>query len=435
MAARYLSHPLHTFVPRKDTVGVDEQTAFTEEEYDGIQCVVAGNGSGKTYCAAYKLARFLAETEPPDRYTPFWILSKNMEQATGNCWAQNLATFLTDEYIQDIRWHNKTQGLPKSIILKPKNGKSFVLEFKSYDMSQDRLMGANIIGFWTDESCPWPILVELIARCRKWKGPRIYTLTPLSPDVDLEKAYNDKKDGWKFYRFNTVKALEAGHVDPNYVRHIEENEMEELIETRLSGAFASWAGLIFKNFSLNIHVIDPIDIPRTFIRMRGIDFGWSHETACVWAARDPNNKKYYITQEYYKDQGSLEQHVLAINEGWEYSNPCYGATYTDWQAAQMRHEFAIRGIPNLPADKWVLPGIGRMQALFRQKRLFIFKNCEKLIEQVRIYAWDPKKMDQPIKKNDDLVDSLRYICYSDRAELQPTGVNFERPRFAKPHKF
>lgn len=422
---QYLNSPFLQFSPRPDNILLgDEQTAFCNSEFDGLSCILAGNGAGKSYCCGWKIANFLLNTEAPEWNTPFWICSKSMDMVTSNCWRQNLSQFIGDDYIQKIHWHNQARGQPRAVILKsPKNNmRNYMIEFKSYDMNRSSLQGANIIGFWCDEQCGMDILNEITARTRKWElgGTKFYTLTPLEPDIDLERIYNDKENypSWKFFRFNSKCAADAGHITQSYIKQITENEIDELIETRITGAFASYKGQIYKNFNASVHIIDPIDLPRQWSRVAGLDFGFDDPTAAVFAAKNPDGT-YYIYQEYMESRTTIEEHVDAINMIWKKDSAIYLDIWADQAAGVERNEFATRGLSTRAASKSVTTGIAAVSNMLRTNKLFIFKNCENLIQQLKLYRWNPTHPGKVMKQNDHLCDALRYLVFSEQKELKP----------------
>lgn len=429
-------NPLYKFQPRPDAPEqFDQQASFVNDRKPGIMCCISGNGAGKSFSCSYKVAKFLLDTPPPEPNTPFWVLSQSMDLVTDSCWSQNLSHFIGHDQIHDVVWFRQAKNQPKSIVLKPhKNGNNYILELKSYDMDRKALQGANIIGFWADEQCPQPILREVLARTRKWNypGSKLYTLTPLTPDPDPESLqyifeHQDEYPTWSFYRQNTRlnKTL-----DPNYVKLIEENEVSALVETRLTGAFANFQGAVYPQFDTKKHVIKPIDINRNWLHIRGLDLGFSHATCCLWCAVDQITKTYYIYKEYLKTKTSVEDHVREINEGWN-SLSVRGHTYADPAAAATLHEFRLRGLNTVPANKDILAGIANVQTLLREPvKLFIFDTCPTLISQIRNYVWDKDKYDRPTKVNDDAVDALRYLVRSHQLGLE----NFKVETVKRPEK-
>lgn len=425
--------PAIEFTPRPDNPEqLDQQTSFWADRSDAIICCLAGNGAGKTLEGTARVARFLRETPPPERNTPFWIASQNMEMATSVCWGQNLSRFVPPSEIQDIVWYSAAKGLPRTVVLRPhRNGNNYLIEFKSYDQGRQALQGSNIIGFYCDEQCPFEVLTELLARTRKWRTSfRQYTCTPLTPDPKLEEIYNEREryPDWHFYRMNT-RLNDA--INSDFVRQIEANELAELVETRLTGCFAVYQGSIYKDLNLKTHVIEPFEIPRAWTIYRGIDLGWSHGTACVWVAKDLEGR-HYVFKEYLKSQTSIEAHVAAINEGWD-EFPIKGGTWIDSANAQVVAEMELRGLRAAPAVKEVKAGIGTIQSLLRpgpdgKPKLYIFRTCENLIRQLRTYVWDEKRLDEPKKETAtylmDVADALRYALHS----ASQTAIKYEALR-------
>ena len=432
LALKLAQNPLYQFRPRPDRPErLDQQTSFFEDRFPGLACCLAGNGAGKSYVGAAKVASFLLNMPPPERNTPFWVASTTIDLSTSNCWGQNLSIFIPKDAIHDVVWYSATRQLPKAVILKPwKSGHNYVLEFKSYDQSRERLQAANIVGFWLDEQCPFDVLMEVWARTRKWDypGSKLYTLTPVEPDQRLEQLYQEPPESWRFYRMNTRC---NNTLDPSFVRQLEENEIKELVETRLTGAFALYEGAVYKSFSTRMHVVKPFEMPRSWLHVRGLDLGWDHPTACVWAARDLEGR-YHVYREYLKSQTSVEDHVREINEGWDKAE-VRGHTYADPAAAQTLHEFSMRGLDTAPANKDVLAGIATVQSLLRpdeqgKPKLYVCDNCPNLIGQIRSYVWDGKEQDKPKKENDDLADALRYLCHSHKLDQE---MNWKPPVITK----
>jgi phage terminase large subunit-like protein len=437
LAFSLINDPLFRFEPRADQPELlDQQTSFYTDQFPGIACVVAGNGSGKSYCCSAKLARFIQETPPPEPNTPVWVISQTMEVVTKNCWGQNLKNFIPPDRIKSVVWYREGPGWPRLVVLKPHaNGNNYVIEFKSYDQGRQALQAANIAAFMLDEQCPMDLLNEVLARTRKWNypGSKLYTLTPIEPDPDLEERFSkpDQYPTWRFYRMNTRVAAEAGHVTQDYVKHLEENEIPGLVETRLTGAFARYEGMVYPSFGKD-HIIDPIKLEKNWLRIRGLDLGWNHGTACIWAARD-HDGRYYVYREYNRAQTSIEDHVNAINgpgdglnpEAWD-DYPNKGSTYADPANPQVLHEFAQRGLATVIANKDREAGFATVRSLLRpgpdgKPMLVVFNNCTTLINQMRQYVYD-RVTGKPIKETDnrlfDTVDALRYVCHSYQMDTQ-----------------
>lgn len=437
---QYLSNPLHTFKPRPNRPDLlDEQEAFCTERFDGVSCVWAGTGSGKTHCSAYKAARLILDTPPTRRNQLYWIASKTMKQTCRALWADKLAPYL-EPFVRDYKWYSAKDQLPQSVILNPHpNGNNWQIELLSYDQGRERFQGfSTVAGFWLSEQAPWDIFVEILARCREYKipGSKIYEFTYLTPDLNLLEIFNhpEKHPDWRIYRMNLAcnDKLAAG-----YKETLLANCPEEERETRLTGTPAVFEGQIFKSFRPAVHVIEPFDVPAHWERNRCIDYGWGDATCCLYSARDPDSGTIYITGEYYRSQASIAEHAAAMNEGWATGRQ-YGVTWIDPRAGQWLEEYRLAGIDDLqpaPAHD-ILHGIAVVQRYLRgdgtKPRLLIFRTCHKLVEQLTTYHWSRLQPNKPASHQEDhACDTLRYLCLAIDTEsdgLPLIGMQVRRPQ-------
>lgn len=441
LANKFLSYPIYTFAPRPDRPELlDEQTSFVNDKSTGIICCVAGTGSGKSVCAAYKVVKFLLETPPPRSNTPFYVVSQNLEMSACVCWREKIKSFLPPESIKTITWHSLSRDMPTSVRLKDHaNGNNWTIEIKSYDQDRQRLQASSIGGFWCDEQISLDLLTEIWGRCRDYDfpGSKIYTLTPLQPDPELEMRYNEQERfrDWKFYRMNTdCNTLLAKSWRENYL----DNVVEELRETRRTGAFASFVGAVYQQFNGKVHVVEPRELPRSWYHARAIDFGSNHPTVCLWGARD-NDGRWWIYDEYFAAKPTAEEHVEAINQVyWDEGNPAYGATWGDPSALSIIKEFTKYGLSIKPANNEVLNGIATVQRHLRiaadgKPKLYITSNCKNLIKEMRTYSWHPHLKDKPLKQEDDCADSLRYLLASEeKSAIKPWQPIKLQERVASP---
>ena len=65
------------------------------------------------------------------------------------------------------------------------------------------------------------------------------------------------------------------------------------------GVWASAEGLVFEQFSPEIHIIENFEIPKDWTRYLSIDWGFRNPASCIWWARD-KDKRLYAYKEIYK---------------------------------------------------------------------------------------------------------------------------------------
>jgi phage terminase large subunit len=81
-------------------------------------------------------------------------------------------------------------------------------------------------------------------------------------------------------------------------------------------------------------------------------------------------------------------------------------------------EYADYGVVTIAGQNSVVAGLQRVKGLLVDQRLAITVNCENLIDQFRKYRWQTAKrgenegVEAPVKKDDHLLDALRYAVMS-----------------------
>jgi len=68
----------------------------------------------------------------------------------------------------------------------------------------------------------------------------------------------------------------------------------------LEGNWDITEGAAFVEFDTEVHVIPPFEIPIGWERVKGIDYGYASESACIWAAVDPSDGTLIVYRELYK---------------------------------------------------------------------------------------------------------------------------------------
>lgn len=61
-----------------------------------------------------------------------------------------------------------------------------------------------------------------------------------------------------------------------------------------------------------MHVVPPFNIPLSWPRGRGLDFGLVDETVCVWGAMDPIQEVFWVYRTYHDNQLAASEHARRI---------------------------------------------------------------------------------------------------------------------------
>lgn len=122
------------------------------------------------------------------------------------------------------------------------------------------------------------------------------------------KTWVDSRRRFEVMTKQYIPALvtENPHINDSYIRELEQKP-ESLRRALLLGEWDAFEGQVFIEFTddpshymdrKNTHVIEPFDIPDTWKRYRGFDWGYVTPFAVIWAAVSPD-KRVYVYREYY----------------------------------------------------------------------------------------------------------------------------------------
>jgi phage terminase large subunit len=177
------------------------------------------------------------------------------------------------------------------------------------------------------------------------------------------------------------------------------------------GQFVHREGLVYNEFEPDLHVVPAFEIPASWPKFAGLDFGYSMPSAVICIAEDPDNHIFYVYKEYYKTEPSLKAIAQFIqNEGLKY---VLADNQGAQQIAELQRYYGCRNIHQ--ADKAVDIGLQRIRALLKQNRLKFFDGrCVNTVGEIETYHYaansleKPDGKDKPVKKNDHAMDALRY---------------------------
>lgn len=230
------------------------------------------------------------------------------------------------------------------------------------------------------------------------------TLNPAFPTAEFERA-RERMPHWRFAMFHL-------------------------------GQFERPAGLIYADFDDRLreeggHVVTPFDIPDTWVRHVGLDFGGVH-TAVLHLAHEPESGAYYVYQESLSGGRTTRAHAADLQR--TLAGLTVGSIYGgSGSEDQQRLDWTDAGVyVNEPPIRDVEAGIDRVVELFRTRRLFIFASCHGLLDELGSYSRVLDEQSQPTERIRDketyhYLDSLRYvtsglmgpIAYGSTVEREP----------------
>ena len=200
----------------------------------------------------------------------------------------------------------------------------------------------------------------------------------------------------------------------------------------LEGNWEVNEGAAFTEFDKDVHVITPFEIPISWERIKGIDYGYASESACIWGAVDSSDGTLIIYRELY------QKNLTGVDLGeritqMELSDP-YAVQGVLDTAAWARTgttgptvgESLIRAGHKLRrADKNRIQGKIQIHEYLKlqqtgRPRLQIFNTCPNLIRELQAIPLDKSNPeDVDTHAPDHAYDALRYLIMS-RPRIQDT---------------
>ena len=184
-------------------------------------------------------------------------------------------------------------------------------------------------------------------------------------------------------------------------------------------------GAAFTEFSLENHVIPPFQIPIHWDRVKGVDYGYASESACIWAAIDPSDGTLIVYRELYR-KGLTGQDLGTIITEMEVEDPFSVQGVLDTAAwsrtgttgPTVGETLVRQGHKLRRADKNRIQGKIQIHEYLRlqpsgRPRLQIFSSCPSLIRELQSIPLDKSNPeDVNTHAPDHAYDALRYLIMS-----------------------
>lgn len=200
----------------------------------------------------------------------------------------------------------------------------------------------------------------------------------------------------------------------------------------LEGNWDVAEGAAFTEFNPAYHIITPFDIPMHWERVKGIDYGYASESACIWGAVDPQDGTLIIYRELYR-KGLLATELADMISNMELSDPmsvpgvldtaCWNRTGVG--GPTVGETLVKAGHKLRRADKNRIQGKIQIHEYLKlqqsgRPRIQIFNTCPNLIRELQSIPLDKSNPeDVDTHAQDHAYDALRYLIMS-------------RPRYVDP---
>lgn len=408
----------------------------------------AANQAGKTLAASMELAMHLTGRYPAD-----W---------PGRRWARPIATWAASETAQTTRdniqrlvlgrpgeWGTGSipadalldrssargvAGLVDTVRVRHSSGGVSTLTFKTYDQGRERWQGETLDLVAFDEEPPLDIYLEGLTRTNATSGRVWLTFTPLlgMSDVVRRFLYESSID-----RLDINMTIEdALHYTPDERARIIASYPAHERDARVKGIPILGSGRIFPVVEESI-TFDAMAFPKHWPALAGLDFGWDHPTAAVWARWDRDSDTVYLYDCYRVKEATPIIHAAALKArgAWiPMAWPHDGLQHSKDSGEPLADQYRRQGVNMLPEyaqheDGSIGVEAGLMAMLDRMYtgRLKVARHLADWWEEFRLYH---RKDGKVVKEYDDLMSASRYLCMS----LRFARYEDERPEITLQRK-
>ena len=424
---------------------------------------IASNRSGKSEANVIEVIRYALGMNPhrPDIPVPNtgWVIS------------------VSNEAQREILQPKFEKYMPKGIIAKTRlrpNGvwdqlvltNGSIIGFKSCEMDRKVLQGVALNYASFDEEPEKDVYDEVKMRLADYMGDLWATMTPvngLTWTYDTWVDAETKIKGVEVFgasMWDNAKSV-GGYIEDEEIRRLEAEIADPIMRRiRLYGEYHSQVGRIYKSFDRRTHGVQ--DLPQHFWNQDGtlshnydyyvgIDTGRCFAAVFVLVDYFGN---IWIFDEYYGEDKPINVHARAL------LNLC--TTYGIWPefiidpSSQFTLDLAEQGINCLRGDNEVLKGIEAVQQYMTVRTdrpkgwqyanphfFVVLPRCKEFLREISRYQWDSpaqtgsaagEKKNQPRKKDDHLMDSVRYVCVTHPDPARPPeGEEDARPISSRIH--
>ena len=283
------------------------------------------------------------------------------------------------------------------------------------EKSKDKIQGRTLAGVYGDEVPLWPeSFFNMMLSGLSIKGAKFFgTANPESPRHWLKVKFLDREKELNLKSFHFTLD-DNPSIDPEYVADLKKEYVGLWYSRYILGLWVAATGAVYSEFDINQNVVQ--ELPEKFDKIYvSVDYGTANPTCFLAFGRAKG--KWYVYKEYYYDsrkegkQKTDKQYADDLVKFLDGKFP--QKVLVDPSASSFINEVrSLRKYRIGFAQNEVLDGIRLTAKSLANEDLFIYKNCNKLIEEIQAYTWDEKAqeigIDKPTKVNDHCCDALRY---------------------------
>jgi hypothetical protein len=362
------------------------------------------------------------------------VLGEDYEKAIGQTLLPKFFRFLRPELIASKR--KNQSGVVNQIILMD----GTVIDFLTYQQASDTMEGwdGHIAAY--DEPPPRDMYIANARGLIDHNGISLFAMTPLKEPWIADEIANSPSGDTKTFVLNTY---DNPYLDAKTIKAFEDKLNDDEKQTRIHGKFLHLQGLVFKEFNMLEHVIEPFTMPRSWTTYVAIDTHPRTEQALLFVVVDNRGQVYSVHEifehgtpedvaewiiEYHANQRKI--HMAVIEPGSQGDSQRGDTTFRIIEKALAAHH-----IPLELGSKDLAGGILQVRQMLKtpNKRpaLFVFNHLARLVFEFTHYIWDDWKArsssktekQRPRDKDDHMIENLRRLIQHPVTYVDPGHVS------------
>lgn len=339
--------------------------------------------------------------------------------------------YIPQSTILDTTRRSGVSGALDSITVRHVSGGTSTLLFKAYEQGRGKWQANTVHYVWFDEEPPEDVYFEGITRTNATAGLIAVTFTPLKGISSVVARYTREMSPDR--EVITMTIDDAEHYTPEERQRIIDSYPAHEREARTKGVPSLGSGRIFPVMEETI-VIEPRKIPKHWVRIGGLDFGWDHPTAAVELAWDRDADVIYVTKNYRQRQATPVMHAAAVKPwgiwlpwAWPHdgnNDTAAGenlATQYKDQGLNMLSERATFDDGSNSVEAGLMDMLDRMQT----GRWKVFSTCVEWLDEFRLYH---RKDGKVVKELDDTISASRYALMMKRYAENEAVYEYSPPK-------
>ena len=363
-------------------------------------------------------------------------------------------------------WYDRARNQPALCWIKSANGAPLTVTFRSTDQGRSKFQGPQWDYVWADEeaSNDTSVMFEIERGLIKRKGGFHISATPLAASITIfrwhEKATEEAAErldatdrgqalpGHPYYEEVRLPTRSNRALDEEEIDRFSEEMSEDEKAVRLEGEFVILQGLVYGREFKKEHFCEPFSLPEDWTIYTVEDPGTANAYAVLFWAVDPDGEHWlfdeiYMAHSTVPDLVKAKKEVLSIRGRWTgnyarrpqrmYADPAVNQPHQGKQKASTLKHLLIAEHKRQGLHAWeggagvysakneVRTGIFTAKALFEARDehgepvIHVFSTLRYFHREIGLYRWpppderrDPVEKRGPIKKDDHLMDCLRY---------------------------